>query len=95
MDAGDSSSDVEEDSDGTSFKDNAPNHVRPRAKRACNTNLGILGFPKKRRKTLIHFTEQMVCSAVNNIPSSLIQPSGGELSSRERSKSSGVYNQVS
>jgi hypothetical protein len=74
MDAGDSSSDVEEDSDDTGPKGNTPNHIRPRAKRAYNTNLGILGFPKKRRKTLIHLTEQTTCSAVNNIPNSLIQP---------------------
>jgi hypothetical protein len=74
MDAGDSSSDVEEDSDDTGPKGNTPNHIKPRAKRAYNTNLGILETPKKRRKTLIHFTEQMTCSAVNNIPDSLIQP---------------------
>jgi hypothetical protein len=74
MNAGDSSSDIEEDSDDTGPKGNTPKHIRPRAKRAYNTNLGILETPKKRRKTLIHFTEQMTCSAVNIIPDSLIQP---------------------
>jgi hypothetical protein len=74
MDANDSSSDVEEDSDGTSPKDNAPNHVRPRAKRAPAVNSSIPETPRKRRKMSTHLIEQTTCSTVNDIPESLIQP---------------------
>jgi hypothetical protein len=74
MDANDSSSDVEEDSDGTSFKDNAPNHVRLRAKRAPAVNSSIPETPRKRRKMSTHLIEQTTCSTVNDIPDSLIQP---------------------
>jgi hypothetical protein len=64
--ANDSSSDIEEDSDDTDLKGNTSNQVRPRAKRAYGANLSISETPKKRRKTSIHFTEQMTCSAVKH-----------------------------
>jgi hypothetical protein len=74
VDANDSSSDVEEDSNGTSPKDNAPNHVRPRAKRAPAANSGKPETPRKRRKMSAHLIEETTCSTVNDIPESLIQP---------------------
>lgn len=74
IDANDSSSDIEEDSDGTSSKDNSPNQVRPRAKRALAANSSISETPRKRRKMSTHLIEQTTCSTVNDIPVSLIQP---------------------
>ena len=74
IDANDSSSDVEEDSDSTSPKDNALNYVRPRAKRAPTANSSIPETPRKRRKMSTHLIEQTTCSTVNDIPDSLIQP---------------------
>jgi hypothetical protein len=67
MDADDSSSAVEEDSDSTSPKDNAPNHVRPQAKRAPAANSSIPETPRKRRKMSTHLIEQTTCSTVNDI----------------------------
>jgi hypothetical protein len=74
VDADDSGSDVDEDFDGTSPKDNAPNHVRTRAKRAPAANPSVPETPKKRRKMSTHLVEQTTCSAINDIPDSLIQP---------------------
>jgi hypothetical protein len=68
----DSSPEVEEDSDSIGPKGDTSNRVRPRAKKASGTNLSVMETPKKRRKMSIHFPQQMTCSAVNNIPDSLI-----------------------
>jgi hypothetical protein len=70
----DSSSDIEEDIDDTDPKGNSSNQVKPRAKRAYDANSSIPETPEKRRKKSIDSTEQMTCSAVNNITNSLIQP---------------------
>lgn len=71
IEANNSSSDAEEDSDGTSPKDNALNHVRPRAKRAPAAN--FRQTRRKRRKMLTHLIEQTTYSTVNDILYSLIK----------------------